>query len=154
MPEAFNRAACPTSPAGLGGGITAGDPTASRVRRPAAEDRPAGLRRYGDLAPPARQLLGLMRQIRYGSIEQLHVRDGKPTFNPPPRVIREFKLGSPPIPQSTDQASDFLLKSQCVELFDLLAQLPDGVVSTIDVRAGLPFRLILADAPTAWEDVP
>lgn len=40
-------------------------------------------------------------------------------------------------------ADDFLLKRQVVELIEELTGLGDGIVSLIEVKHGLPFRVFL-----------
>ena len=97
--------------------------------------------------PAARQrLLELMQTMNFGRIEDLAVRGGNPVFDPPPRVIRELKIGGDNGPRPERDASDFLLKDQVVELFFHLDRLGDGTVAIIEVKHGLPFRLLLTES--------
>jgi hypothetical protein len=90
-------------------------------------------------------LIELMQQINFGRIEGLLVRNGEPTFDPPPIVIREVKFGGENGPRPECGVDNFALKAQVVELIQQLDDLGDGTVETIEVKHGLPFRMLLAD---------
>lgn len=103
------------------------------------------------LSLPLQTLLQAMQRIYFGTIDNLTVRRGEPCFDPPPKVTREIKLGvdvsnSPPPPDA-----NFELKRAVIDLFEHLATLPNGTAVSIEVRHGLPSRLIVAGmeiAPT------
>jgi hypothetical protein len=90
-------------------------------------------------------LIELMQQINFGRIEGLLVRNGEPAFVPPPEVIREVKFGGENGPRPERGVDDFALKAQVVELIQQLNGLGDGTVEAIEVKHGLPFRMLLAD---------
>ncbi len=92
-----------------------------------------------------RRLVELFRQVYFGKVEGLVVRDGDPVLSPLPRVIREIKLGGENGPRSEGNLGDFLLKSQIVELFALFDQFQDGVIEVLEIKHGLPFRVMVAD---------
>lgn len=94
-----------------------------------------------------RRLLELMQEISFGSIEGLVVRGGQPVMDPAPRRRREVRLGGENGPRPERELHDFVLKVQFVELFAQLQQIGDGEVDLIEVRHGLPQRLILAEGP-------
>ena len=93
------------------------------------------------LPPQRERLVRLMQQLNFGYAEGLHVRAGEPVFDPPPRVIREVKLGGENGPHPKAGCEDFALKSQVVDLFAELEKLGDGVVLWLEVKHGLPFRM-------------
>lgn len=93
-------------------------------------------------------LLQQIRAIGFGRIEALHVRSGQPLPDPPARMIREFKLGGSD--HQTDR-SDYLNKRQVRELLALFEQIGDGVIDCIEVRHGLPFRVVLTNQHLAKE---
>jgi len=97
------------------------------------------------LSRPRRRLLELMQQVNFGRIEGLTVRDGEPVLDPPPRVIREIKFGAENGPRPELGSDDFLLKAQVVELFAELDRLRNGTIDTIEVKHGLPFRMIVTE---------
>lgn len=98
------------------------------------------------LSAPRKRLLELLADLNFGRVEGLTVRRGEPVFHPPPRVVREVKFGGDNGPRPERDANDFLLKAQAVELFRHLDRLDDGTVQSIEVKHGLPFRMLVADA--------
>jgi hypothetical protein len=97
------------------------------------------------LPEPRQRLLELMQTINFGRIEDLAVRGGNPVFDPPPRVVREIKIGGDNGPRAERDAANFLLKDQVVELLHHLDHLRDGTVAVLEVKHGLPFRLLVAE---------
>ena len=95
------------------------------------------------LSEPRRRLVEMMQQMCFGRIDGLTVRDGEPVFDPRPRLIRDIKLGGETSPRPESSHEEFALKSQVVELFDHLTDIGDGVVQSIEIKHGLPFRLIV-----------
>ncbi len=98
------------------------------------------------LSPARRRLLELMQLINFGRIENLIVRGGEPSLVPPPRVVREVKFGGDNGPRPELATDDFRLKAQVVDLFRELDRLGDGTVEALEVKHGLPFRLLVAEA--------
>jgi hypothetical protein len=98
------------------------------------------------LSPARRRLIELMQTINFGRIEDLAVRGGNPVFAPPPRVVREIKIGGDNGPRPERDAANFLLKDQVVELLHHLDHLGYGTVAVLEVKHGLPFRLLVAEA--------
>ena len=90
-------------------------------------------------------LLALMQRINFGRLEGLHFHDGEPVFSPTPRLHREIKFAGENGPRPELAAADFLLKQQVVELFDYFDQQRDGVVDVLEVKHGLPFRMIVSE---------
>lgn len=97
------------------------------------------------LSPARRRLLELFQQVNFGRVERLSIQNGEPQLDPPPRVIREIKFGGENGPRAERDASDFVLKSQVVELFRYFDQVGNGTIDAIEVKHGLPFRMILSE---------
>lgn len=102
-------------------------------------------RTKASLSPARRRLLELFQQVNFGRVEQLPVVNGEPQLDPPPRVVREIKFGGENGPRPELGASDFVLKSQVVELFRCFDQLGNGTIDAIEVKHGLPFRMIVTE---------
>jgi hypothetical protein len=101
-----------------------------------------------ELSPARRRLLELLQQINFGQIEHLVIRAGDPVFDPEPRVVHEIKFcAAENGPRAELAAGDFRLKGQLVELFRTLDALGDATVERLEVKHGLPFRLIHAKSP-------
>jgi hypothetical protein len=96
----------------------------------------------GSLPPAGQRLVESMQSLYFGQILGLHVRNGLPVVDPPPRRVRDYKLVSEPAPRAASPREDFLLREQVVELFDYFKQIGDGVIDLIEVKHGLPFRVL------------
>jgi hypothetical protein len=94
------------------------------------------------LNPAQLQSVEIIEALGFGCIEHLWIRDGLPCYEPRPRIVQTVKLDSEPARKPDDGHADMTLKKEFESLFDQLRQLPDGVVD-IEVRHGLPFRLVL-----------
>jgi hypothetical protein len=97
----------------------------------------------GSLSPDRRRLLETMQRLNFGRIEQLEIRGGEPTFSPGPRVVQDIKLGSENGPRPELGREDFVLRAAVIELFEHLDRLGSATVAAIEVRYGLPVRLVL-----------
>ena len=96
------------------------------------------------LSAPRKKLLQIMQELYFGTIEGQVVRGGEPCSAPEPKITKEIKLGADTPERSTTANDDFALKRQVTDLFEQFDRLPDGSVVTIEVRHGLPARLIVA----------
>lgn len=97
------------------------------------------------LTPSQQKLLAEMQRINFGRIEDLVVFRGEPAFDLPPRIVREVKFGSENGTRPEIAKDDFALKAQVRELFAQLEALGEGVISTIEIKHGLPFRMIVEE---------
>jgi len=97
--------------------------------------------------PAGRQrLLEMMQALNFGRIEHLSVADGEPVFHPPPKVTREVKFGADNGPRPELSLDDFVLKAEVHELFDAINEIGNGIIERIEIRHGLPFRMIVAES--------
>jgi len=90
-------------------------------------------------------LVEIMQNLNFGRIIGLHIRGGRPSFNPPPRVVREIRFGGENGQRPELKLRDFTLKAQTAALLETLSQLGDGVMVTIEVKHGLPFGMSYED---------
>ena len=97
------------------------------------------------LSHERRRLVELMQLINFGRIERLNVRLCQPMFAPSPTVVREHKFSAENGPRPERQSDNFLLKRQVVELFEQLDAIGNGVIDEIEVKHGLPFRMIVRE---------
>ena len=91
--------------------------------------------------------LELMQCINFGRIEGLAIRAREPVLHPRPVIVREIKLASENGARPELGKADFLLKRQIVELFEYFDELQDGVIDVLEVKHGLPFRVIVTEVP-------
>ena len=101
----------------------------------------------GGLSEPRRRLVRLMQRLLFGRIENLLVQCSEPVLDPQPTTIREHKFGGENGPHPKIRADDFLLKDQVVDLFRQLDALGDGMIVVLEVKHGLPFRMMVAEPP-------
>jgi hypothetical protein len=97
----------------------------------------------GSLSGSHRKLVEMMQKLNFGRIEGLQIRDGEPVFNPAPRFIRDIKLGGENGPRPELGRLDFALKSQVVELLEHFTELQNCRIEVLEVKYGLPFRLVV-----------
>ncbi len=97
------------------------------------------------LSQPKRRLVELMQRINFGRIEGLVVRSGEPVLDPPPRIVREVKLCAENGPRPETAKEDFALKAQVREIFAHMEAMGDGVIGHIEIKHGLPFRMIFEE---------
>ncbi|MBX9677758.1 MAG: hypothetical protein K2X38_03260 [Gemmataceae bacterium] len=98
------------------------------------------------LTSQRQRLIELFQRINYGSIEGLRITAGQPCFDPKPTVLRDIKFGAAENgPRPELAKGNFRLKASLLQLFDLLDEIRDGVLQTIEVKAGLPFRIVVRE---------
>ena len=96
------------------------------------------------LSSPQQRLLETLQRTNYGRVEALRVSEGEPVFTPPPRIVKDVKLGSADTGARPElESGDFALKREHIELFDQLRRFGSGTVECIEVKGGLPFRLMI-----------
>ena len=101
--------------------------------------------RKASLSPARRRLIEIFQQVNFGRLEPIVIEDGEPLFQPVPRIVREIKLGGENGPRQELSMADFMLKSQIVELFTYFDKLQNGTIDVLEIKHGLPFRMIVED---------
>lgn len=98
--------------------------------------------RFSGLSAPLRGLVRLCRETGYGRIEDLEVAGGEPILGPDALVLVDIKLDAAPSPEDQPNDRDFVLSAEVVRLIAVLDGIHDGRVSSIEIRAGLPRRIV------------
>jgi hypothetical protein len=99
------------------------------------------------LSLPRKRLLEAMQRLNFGWIEDLEVRGGEPLFRQTaPRITQDIKIGAENGPRPECEKGDFLLRTAVIELFTHLNRIDNGRIAKLEVRHGLPFRLVVAHA--------
>lgn len=100
----------------------------------------------GGLSLSRRRLVELMQQVNFGRLEGVRVCDAEPVLDPQPGIVREIKFGGDNGPRPELATDDFALKSQVVEMFNHLDQYPNCHIETLEIKHGLPFRMLIREA--------
>ena len=95
------------------------------------------------LSGARKRLLETMQRLGFGSIHSLQFEDGEPVFSPPPRVVRDIKFGGENGPRPEHASEDFPLTTQVLDLFRYLDELRDGTIELIEVKHGVPFKMLV-----------
>jgi hypothetical protein len=98
------------------------------------------------LSPGRKDLVQLMQRLNFGRIEGLEIRNGEPVFEPAPRIIQDIKIGGENGPRPELAIKDFALRSAVIELFEHLSRIGDGTLESIEVKHGMPFKLVVEQA--------
>ncbi len=98
-----------------------------------------------DLSRGKARLVEVMQDINFGRLERLQIRDGEPVLDSELEIVREIKFGGENGPRQERQADDFLLKSQVIELLAFISQLRIGVIEVLEIKHGLPFRILVRE---------
>jgi hypothetical protein len=101
------------------------------------------IRRFSELSAPRRALIRMCQAIDYGQIIDLHVRDCEPVFNPAPTVLRDIKLDGESTERPECELNEFTLRNEVCRLLQLLDEAGTGRIQRIEVRAGIPRRIVL-----------
>lgn len=104
--------------------------------------KPAQGGQFSNVPAARKRLISAMQKNPYSRIENIAVTDGNPVFGSSTRLIAETKLGSADGARPEATLSDFTLKKEHVDLFRQLDEIGSGVILTLEVRGGLPFRII------------
>ena len=99
--------------------------------------------RFSQLSASRRTLVRLCQDVNFGQIQDLHVRNSDPLWDPAPTVLAEVKLDVEEAPRPEGDLADFKLSSEVQRLMHRLDQLRDGRIERIDVREGIPRRLLV-----------
>jgi len=105
------------------------------------------VRSLAQAGAPRRKMVEVMQRVNFGRIERLTICDGQPVLDPHPVVVREHKFGAENGPRPELGTQDFLLKLQVLELFTFFDELQNGVIEALDIKHGLPFRVIVREVP-------
>jgi len=99
--------------------------------------------RLSDLTASQQRLVRLCQAIDYGQILELRVVGGEPTFDPPPLVVLEVKLDSEDGSRWEVGLDDFALSEEVRRLVVRLGRVSTGRIQRIEIRAGLPRRILI-----------
>jgi hypothetical protein len=113
--------------------------------------------RLSQLSPERQALVRLCQTIDHGSIEDLDVRQSEPVFDPFPVMLKDVKLDVDEGFRPEIALADFEVTHHVNRLCRLLDKMAAGRIRRIEVRGGLPRRILveikLQMSPTANADL-
>lgn len=118
------------------------DDVAELSAKAAAKPTRSSLCRFSQLSASRQALVRLWQATNYGQIHHLEIRGGDPVLNPPPLILADIKLDSDEEPRSEVELTDFVLRDEIRRLMAWLDELKDGTIERIEVRAGIPRRMV------------
>ena len=83
-----------------------------------------------------------MQENPFSRIDHLTVVSGDPVFGSGTKIIAEHKFGANDAPRREAVLPDFVMKKEHIELFQQLEKIGSGELLTLEIRGGLPFRMI------------
>lgn len=85
----------------------------------------------------------LIQDTRFGSIRDFRLSDGLPVIDDDTGISIEYKLSGLESREEVIDAETFLEKPQVRTMLARFRQVGNGVVECLDVRDGLPFKMVV-----------
>ena len=98
--------------------------------------------RFSELSPPRQALIRQCQRMDFGRILSLEVRNGEPVLGPATAVLLDVKLDSAETSRPEHNPVDFVVCGAIVRLLATLDAIGNGSVEHVEVRAGIPVRMI------------
>jgi hypothetical protein len=102
--------------------------------------------RFSELSWERQFLARLCQVINFGEIREIEVRNREPIFGSVSRILVDLRLDNDESSRPESTLLDFNLSHELCRLFAEFDQLENAQISRIEIRAGLP-RRILFEAP-------
>ena len=99
--------------------------------------------RFSQLSASRQTLVRRCQDVNYGQIQGVRVRGAEPIFDPVPVIVIDAKLDKEEPPRPETALVDFELRDEVRRLMSRLDELRDGTIQRIEVRAGIPRRVVL-----------
>lgn len=101
-----------------------------------------------NLVPAEKLLFGAIRELAFGRLEKIAIRQGLPVLDPWPLTIRTVRFGSDPAwPGDEPPCKEFQLTRPFVEMFAATRALGCGEIVRLEVRHSVPVLMEI----TPWQ---
>jgi hypothetical protein len=100
--------------------------------------------RFSDLSASRQALVRLCQHVNFGQILSLQVRNAEPIWDPAPTILSEVRLEIEETPRPERDLADFKLSFAIRRLMRQLDYIQEGKIEKVEVREGIPRRLILS----------
>jgi len=99
--------------------------------------------RFSQLSAPRQALVRLFQSINFGQVLGIVVQNGDPVFHPEPTVLLDVKLDADEGIRQEADLPDFALRDEVRRLMSRLEGIKQGRIERIEVRAGIPRRVVI-----------
>jgi hypothetical protein len=101
------------------------------------------LDRFAQLSAPRQALVRLLQSVNFGHVLNVPIENGDPVFHPEPTVLLDVKLDVDEGERQEADLPDFALRVEVRRLMARLDQLKNGRIERIEVRSGIPRRVVI-----------
>jgi len=98
--------------------------------------------RLCDLSTARQDFVRQCQRISFGKIAHFAVRNGDPVMLPETEVLMELKLETEEAARPEQKLKDFVVPAELVRLFAKMDAVRTGFVDHVEVRAGIPRRVV------------
>lgn len=98
--------------------------------------------RFSELSTARRAFVRQCQQMGFGKIVGVAVREGQPVFTDQTELLFDVKLDSDENPRPEQDLRDFAVTGEIVRLFSKLDAIGNGTIEHVEVRAGIPRRIV------------
>jgi hypothetical protein len=102
--------------------------------------------RFSELSAPRQILIRACQQVVFGAIRNLELRDQEPIFGPTTEIVFDIKLDIDELPRPEQNLTDFAISEEIRRLISKLDAWVDGTIEHVEVRAGVPRRVLFRAA--------
>lgn len=102
--------------------------------------------RFLQLSPSRQRLVRILQAINFGELQGVHVRDTDPILDESSVVILDAKLDIDEVPRPELGLADFALSAEVLRLMCRLDELRNCMIQRLQVRAGIPRRVVFQSA--------
>jgi hypothetical protein len=99
--------------------------------------------RFAEISVQRQAFVRRCQHIAFGEIRALVVTAGEPVFGETTEVLMDLKLDNEERPRPELALPDFALAQEVVRLFAKLDEIGNGTIKHIEIRAGLPRRIVV-----------
>ena len=100
------------------------------------------LLRLSQLSPARQALVRILQAVNFGEIRGVRVQDADPILEHDTVVVIDTKLDKAEEPRAELGLADFELRGETCRLMVRLDEIKDGTIERIEVRAGVPRRIV------------
>jgi hypothetical protein len=98
--------------------------------------------RLSQLSPARQALVRILQAVNFGEIRGVRVQDADPILEDDTVVVIDTKLDKAEEPRAELGLADFELRDEVCRLMARIDAIGDGVIERLEVRAGIPRRIV------------